>query len=169
VIYVIIRSGKVVSLQNTGLFDRTIRFLIGGAMLAGGIAYLNLVSEPLAQTTGIVAFIVMILSLYPLLTALVGVDPIYAAAGIRSCNDSGRNQCGTLPYQIMAILGKAPRYCETDDERSLTSCHDEHQEHPRHARWKVDQKPMLYPDDETMDEFAERERMQERKRKTGST
>lgn len=161
----IIKSEKVKASQNLGLIDRVLRLVIGTAALVGGVVFLQEASELLMQSTGVTVFIVMIASLYPLLTALVGVDPFYFATRIRSCSDSGRNQCGTLPYQIMAMLGTAPAYCESASERSLTACHNEREEHPHHPSWTIDQEPMIYPDDATMDEFAEREKDQENKRK----
>lgn len=165
VIVMIIKSDKVTASQNLGLIDRALRFAIGTAVLVGGVVFLNEASALLAQSAGITVFILLMASIYPLLTALVGVDPLYSIARIRSCSDSGRNQCGTFPYQIMAMMGKAPKYCESADEHSLASCHDERQENPHHPEWTINQEPMLYPDDTTMDKFAERERKQEKKRK----
>jgi hypothetical protein len=162
----IIRAEKSQASQNIGLIDRLLRAVIGSAMLAGGTAVLLQASALPAITAMEAAMLGMILvSIYPLLTAVVGVDPFYSAAGIRSCSISGKNQCGTFPFQIKAALGKAPRYCETDDEHSLDACHDEPMEHPHHAYWRVDKEPMLYPDDATIEEFSKRERELELSRK----
>lgn len=104
----------------------------------------------------------MAVSAYPLMTAMIGVDPLYRLIGIRSCVDSGTNQCGTLPYQLRARKGEAPAYCETDDTRGLENCHDEPQEKPHHPNWRVDQDPMLYPDDAAMAKFSARQKAKHR-------
>ncbi len=157
----ITKAEKSHASQNIGLFDRVLRTAVGTAMLAGGAVFVIQAGENHAYTmmeTGVL--VMMLVSIYPLLTAIIGVDPFYSAASIRSCSDSGRNQCGTFPYQVKAALGKGPRYCETDGEHSLASCHDEPEEHPHHVYWQVDQEPMLYPDDATIEKFAARERRQ---------
>lgn len=155
------RAEKSFACQNIGLIDRILRAIVGSAMLAGGAVFVIQAGEIHAYNTMEAGMLVMMLvSIYPLLTAIIGVDPFYSAAGIRSCSDRGWNQCGTFPYQVKAALGKAPRYCETDGEHSLASCHDEPVENPHHVYWRVDQEPMLYPDDATVEEFARRERRQ---------
>lgn len=155
----ITRSEQAIASQNIGLIDRVLRFGLGVAMLAGGSFYVAQAGALHLYTLAEAAMLVtMLVSIYPLLTAILGVDPFYSAAGIRSGDSTGRNQCGTFPYQIKAALGKAPRYCETGDEHSLESCHDDPKPHPHHRYWQVDREPMLYPDDATIEEFAARER-----------
>ncbi len=155
----ITRSDQVTASQNIGLIDRVLRFGIGAAMLAGGAVFVSQAGALHQYTmTEAAMLVVMLVSIFPLLTAILGVDPFYSAAGIRSGGSTGRNQCGTFPYQVMAALGKAPRYCETNDEHSLGSCHNESQEHPHHHYWQVDKEPMIYPDDATIEKFAARER-----------
>lgn len=102
--------------------------------------------------------VLMLVSIYPLMTTMLGQDPFYNLAGIRSCNDSGRNQCGTFPYQVKAAMGHTPRYSDAEDERSLESTHNEAKGKPHHKTWKVDRDPILYPDEKTMEQFTERER-----------
>lgn len=167
------KTENVTPPQNLGLLDRLLRTFIGVAMLAGGIGYFLYLGEQsltegvmqIASGVEIGTIVMILLSIYPLLTAILGVDPFYRAAGIRSCGDSGRNQCGTFPFEVEAAVGKAPKFSDSRHERSLSSTHDEHKEQPHHAIWKVDQEPMLYPDDKTVEEFAERERNQEMENK----
>ena len=64
------------------------------------------------------------IALYPLFTGMLGWDPLYALFGSRTCNSEGRNPCGSLPYQLRALFGRAPRYCDSDLDRSLAGCHD---------------------------------------------
>lgn len=155
----ITRAENVHAPQNLGLFDRIARFAIGVAMLGGGSVFVIQAGELHAYTVMEAGMLVMMIaSVYPLMTAILGYDPLYSLAHVRSCSDSGRNQCGTFPYQVRAALGKAPKYCEVSDQHSLEACHDEPAEHPRHAWWQIDKEPMLYPDDATIEAFARRER-----------
>ncbi len=153
----ITRSEKSNASQNIGLIDRILRFGIGASMLAGGSLFVIQAGQ-MHTAMEAATLVMMMLSIYPLMTAVLGVDPFYSLADIRTGGNTGRNQCGTLPYQIRAALGKAPRFCETSDERSLEACHDEPEPHPHHVYWRVDQEPMLYPDDATIEAFAARER-----------
>ncbi len=145
--------------QNQGLADRVLRVLIGFAMLGGGAAYVSM-GEGFASFAGIAPSVLVLMSasVYPILTGTIGWDPIYHLLGIRTCSDSGRNACGTLPYQIEAALGKEPKYCEPNDQHSLEGCHDNPEPLPKHALWRVDQSPMLSPTDADMDRFAVREK-----------
>lgn len=142
------QSGPVI--QNMGLVDRVARFLIGGGILGYVVSYYEMKhpSLSLAWQTGLVAG-----SLYPLITAMIGWDPVYAWLKIRSCRPTGRHQCGTLPYQFRAILGRAPKYCEECDEHSLEACHDSPQANPRHAVWAVDREPIIYPTGAQLDGY----------------
>lgn len=140
--------------QNIGLVDRALRVVIGTAMLVGGLVYANMVGAQLVTTS----LVMIMVSIYPLMTAIIGTDPLYYLLDIRTCSNAGKNQCGTLPYQIKAMMGKAPEFCESDDDHSLENCHDDPENHPKHANWRVEQDPMLYPDDKAMSDFAKRER-----------
>lgn len=91
-------------IQNLGWLDRVIRVVIGTAMLAYPvfqIATSETVQEPWLMYS-------MLLSIYPLLTAILGYDPLYAQFVIRTCDTSERNQCGTFPYEVDAALGNQP-------------------------------------------------------------
>lgn len=140
-------------IQNMGLVNRLVRFLMGAGILAYFVLFYAM-NHPVWTLGWQVAAVAV--SIYPILTAMVGWDPFYALFNVRSCNDSGRNQCGTLPYQIKAMLGHAPKYCDIDTEHSLEACHDEPEERPHHAMWRVNQKPMIYPDEEDWDDYFKR-------------
>lgn len=135
-------------LQNMGLIDRVARFLLGGGILAYLVVYHEMKhpSISLGWQTVLVAA-----SIYPLVTALIGWDPFYALFHTRSCSLTGRNQCGTFPYEVKAIVGHAPKFCDCSDdqcvEHSLEACHDTAEEPPHHATWRVDREPMIYPSD----------------------
>jgi hypothetical protein len=154
-------SEKVRTLENIGLIDRLFRFIIGGAALGYFVLY-GLMQHPHLSMT--VQVTITALALYPLITAMMGWDPVYAVFGARSCSSTGRHQCGTLPYQFKAIMGHAPKYCESETEHSLEACHDDTQERPHHTLWKVEQEPMLYPDDATLDAYVRKQERKERVR-----
>ena len=129
--------------QNMGLIDRAARLLIGVALLS--VSYYYAIHSSVKFE--VFEFYSFAIALYPIFTGMFGWDPLYALFNGRTCSDSGRNQCGTLPYQWKAITGHAPKYCDSDAEHSLEACHDEPEEHPHHKVWRVDEEPMLYPDD----------------------
>jgi hypothetical protein len=64
----------------------------------------------------------MLLSVYPGMTGMLGWDPFYALVGIKTCDLSERNQCGTLPFQIDAALGHHP-IPDKDYDHSLGGSH----------------------------------------------
>ncbi len=152
-------SENVRTIENIGLIDRLGRFLIGG----GGVAYFIFYTE-LAHPLMLMASQVLVagLCLYLIMTAMIGWDPLYAILSVKSCSLSGRNQCGTLPYQVMAMLGRAPKYCESDSQHSLEACHNDPRELPHHKVWKVEQEPMLYPSDAVLDAYVTRQERKER-------
>lgn len=122
-------------IQNLGLIDRVVRLVVGVGLISVAY-YLSVHTEmKLHLWDGYLAFVI---ALYPLFTAMLGWDPFYKMADVRSCSDTGKNQCGTLPYEMKAMGGHAPKFCEGDTEHSLESCHDEPEDRPRHKTWKVD-------------------------------
>jgi hypothetical protein len=46
-----------------------------------------------------------VLSTYPILTGVLGWDPLYQMFKVKTCGTSKRNACGTFPYQIMSAIG----------------------------------------------------------------
>lgn len=106
--------------QNLGLADRMVRVFIGTALLAGGIVSMfnnaMLTWEPYA----------MLISIYPLLTCMLGWDPMYASFGARSCSlEGGRNACGTFPYEVDAAVAGSKLVPDTDYDHSLYNSHHE--------------------------------------------
>jgi len=89
--------------QNIGLADRLIRFFGGGALLSWGALSLVMDSTPIMAT------IAILLAVYPLMTTVMGWDPLYQLFGTRTCSlEGGRNQCGTFPYELDAAVGHDP-------------------------------------------------------------
>lgn len=149
----ITRAEEVIPIQNMGVVDRVARFVIGGGLLGSLILYYEMNHPALNDAW---EFALVALSLYPVLTSIIGWDPIYALFGGRSGNSRGRNQCGSFPYQVEALFGHAPQYCDADSERSLEACHHNAEERPLHRVWVVDREPIIYPDDATLDEYIRR-------------
>ncbi len=117
-------------IQNVGLWDRILRTVVGAGLM--GWAALHLVGQDAVVDWHAYA---MLVAFYPLITALLGWDPFYAMAGGRTCSDSGRNQCGTFPYEVEAALGKELEPEEPFDH-SLASVHH-HEEELRKRRAKA--------------------------------
>ena len=88
--------------QNLGLIDRTLRFFLGWAMLVCGYCAIERV-EYLICGAGI-----LLLSGYPLMTSILGWDPLFQENDSRSCNIKGRDELsGSAPLEAGAAL-----YCE---------------------------------------------------------
>lgn len=146
-------SIEVRPLQNMGPLDRVVRFGAGALIIGAVVLYWEMKHAWLPLPLMVYATAIAV---YPVLTGLVGWDPLYALFGVRSCGDTGKNQCGTFPYQVKAMMGRAPRYCDAETERSLEACHDAPDERPRHGSWHVDAEPIIYPDDKTLDDYVKR-------------
>lgn len=95
---------KVETIQNVGLVDRLVRFGLAVAFLAVPAYSLVVLGDHFAISYGLL----MLLSIYPALTGMLGWDPYYQLTGAKSCGIGERNQCGTLPYEIDAALGHHP-------------------------------------------------------------
>jgi hypothetical protein len=109
------RIGSYYIVQNLGAVDRIVRVIVGIVIL--GIPF-AILSQPGAEMTWWFTGSMM-LGIYPFLTAIVGVDPLYHLFKIRSCtvDPHGRNQCGSFPYEVDALLGHEPkpRHSNTHD------------------------------------------------------
>ena len=106
------------TVQNLGLYDRSRRRVIAALMI--GLQPLNLINGGLFDWHGYV----MLLGIYPALTAILGWDPIYALFNIRSCGGTARNACGTFPYEVDAAMGHHPTVDQDHDfDHSLTEAH----------------------------------------------
>ena len=101
--------------QNLSMLERVLRFILGTAMI--GIPYL-LLTQPGATINNLLAWS-MVLSSYPFLTSIIGVDPIYRLFKVKSCDISERNRCGSFPFQVDAFVGRNPKP-EDDLEHTLT-------------------------------------------------
>ena len=105
-------------IQNLGLIDRVVRAILATVFLGGAIAHLMLYGTFITPVHGLV----MVLSIYPALTSIVGWDPFYQMIGGKSCGIGERNQCGTLPYEIDAALGHHP-IPKNHSDHSLAGSH----------------------------------------------
>ena len=86
------------AVRNLSLEDRFARLVLGTGMLTIPVIHLSL--GAVASWHGYL----LLCSIYPLLTAMVAWDPLYALSRSRSCNTSRRNRCGTLGVAIRAAL-----------------------------------------------------------------
>ena len=53
--------------------------------------------------------LVLLFSIYPLMTCMMGWDPVYQIVGFRTGSENGRNVTGTLPYQVEAAMNHKPQ------------------------------------------------------------
>ena len=112
-------KGKMPPAENIGLVDRMVRFFAGGILMTYGVLSAFLTGHDVVSATAI------LLAVYPLMTTMMGWDPFYEIFGARSCQlEGGRNQCGTLPYELDSALGHEPKPDEGYDyDHSLTGSH----------------------------------------------
>ncbi len=97
-------KGNMPPTENIGLVDRMVRFFGGGALMAFGVM------SALLSGHDVISAIAILLAVYPLMTTVMGWDPIYQLLGARTCAlEGGRNQCGTLPYELDSALGNEPK------------------------------------------------------------
>lgn len=89
-------------IENVGAIDRIVRAILGALLLA--------VVFTLAAQSYVLGWhaVLSLVAVYPLLTAIVGFDPFYALWGAKTCSTDGANQCGTFPYEVASLAGKAP-------------------------------------------------------------
>ena len=114
-------KGKILPAENIGLVDRMVRFFGGGILMAYGVI------SAITTVHDVVSAIAILLAVYPLMTTMMGWDPIYQLFGARSCSvEGGRNQCGTLPYEMDSALGHNPKPDEGYEyDHSLAGSHHE--------------------------------------------
>lgn len=125
--------GRVAPVENIGLVDRMVRFVGGGVLMTFGALKIALTGNDVISAAAI------LLAVYPLMTTFVGWDPIYQLLGGRSCSlGGGRNQCGTLPYEIDAALGHNPEPDEGFEyDHSLAGSHHTYNAVERQATVKA--------------------------------
>ena len=114
-------TGKIAPVENIGIVDRMVRFFAGGALMMYGVMSALLTGHDVLSAAAV------LLAVYPLMTTLMGWDPFYQLIGGRSCSiEGGRNQCGTLPYEVDAALGHNPKPDEGYEyDHSLVGSHHE--------------------------------------------
>ena len=88
-------------IQNVGWLNRTFRFVVGTIMIAYP-CYL-FVNTGTITDWGIYS---MLIAIYPLLSGILGWDPIYASMEVRSCDTSNRNLCGTITEELDSTFGQ---------------------------------------------------------------
>jgi len=108
------------TVENLGILDRVLRITVAFALVTYAALDLTLGSS----TMGVWQALVIVGSVYPFLTGILGTDPFYKAADIKSCDLSEKNQCGSFPYQMDAALGHHP-IPSHDDYHSLSSSRHE--------------------------------------------
>ncbi|MEJ2566443.1 MAG: DUF2892 domain-containing protein [Gammaproteobacteria bacterium] len=121
--------GNMPPAENIGLLDRMVRFFGGGALMTFGIL------SALLTGHDVISAIAILLALYPLMTTVMGWDPVYELLGTRTCAlEGGRNQCGTLPYEVDSALGHEPKPHEGYSyDHSLTASQHETKTKPKAA------------------------------------
>lgn len=118
-------KGHMQDLHNIGIIDRMIRFFVGG-----GLLFLGVISIVVSETTQVWEAIVVLLAIYPLMTCVMGWDPIYQMIGLRTGHETGRNVTGTFPFQVDAAAGHNPvPDKEYEYDHSLAGSH--HEQHKR--------------------------------------
>lgn len=110
---------KLEVVQNIGLIDRTIRFVVGGAILGSISAYLHTTGSTMLDWHAYIG----LASIYPFMTAILGWDPLYQMFGTRSCSLEGRAQCGTYPYELETALGRRLKPVKSYDHSLYGSQH----------------------------------------------
>ena len=112
-------KGKMAPAENIGLVDRMVRFFGGGALMTFGVM------SALLTGHDVISAVAILLAVYPLMTTVMGWDPIYHLFGARTCTvEGGRNQCGTLPYEVDSALGHVPTPDDGYDyDHSLAGSH----------------------------------------------
>ncbi len=96
-------SEKLGVIQNLGWLDRILRAIAGAVLMVFALDALSMNADNATW-----AYYVVLVSIYPLFTAMIGWDPLYEAMTVKSCGLSERNPCGTFPFEVDAALGHHP-------------------------------------------------------------
>ena len=89
--------------QNLGWIDRVVRVVVSALMIVVPVILMSM--QGTAESW---MLYVMLVAIYPLLTGILGFDPMYYLLDLRTCGMSGRNRCGSFPFEIDAALGRNP-------------------------------------------------------------
>lgn len=84
---------------NLGVINRCVRILLGCLLLDFAIAHQQLDGSVITWT-----LYVGWLSLYPIITGLLGIDYIHDLIGAKTCDISDRNWSRRLSYKINATI-----------------------------------------------------------------
>ena len=87
--------------QNLGWIDRVLRVIAGVLFLAVPISLLK-EGQPYATWY----YYLILLSVVPMITGILGWCPFYAGFHMKSCDTSKRNRCGTFTEEMKAAVGK---------------------------------------------------------------
>lgn len=121
-----IDSKKSNVMENLGWLDRLIRFVLGITFISVAATYLFIAdTTPAWLKDGapqVWPYYLMIIAVYPFITAILGRDPFYGFFKIKSCDTSERNVCGTFPFEVDAAMGHKP-VPDSDIEHSLSMSH----------------------------------------------
>ena len=109
-------------IQNMGYLDRIIRFALGVALISiGATALIMSSASPTwleeSTTMPVWPYVIILIGIVPLFTAILGWCPVYKLFGIKSCGGKN-NPCGTLPFELYAATGKDPKP-KTQSDHSL--------------------------------------------------
>lgn len=114
--------------ENLGWLDRLLRFIIATAFISVSATYLFIgVSSPTWLEAGEPMswpYYLMLIAIYPMMTAIMGRDPVYGILRIKSCGTSAKNPCGTFPFELDAAIGRNP-IPDSEIEHSLSISHHE--------------------------------------------
>jgi hypothetical protein len=105
--------------QNLGLIDRILRMAIGVFLIA--VPYVELTSPGASAAWW--HGLSMAIAVYFCLTGAMGTDGVLKVLNVKTCDTSNRNQCGSLPFQIDAMLGNDPK---PEDHTEHTLLHSHH-------------------------------------------
>jgi hypothetical protein len=123
-------SAEKISLvpENLGWLDRLLRFIVGTAMISVSATYLFIstttptwLNESAPMTW---PYYLMIIAIYPIVSTILGRDPIYGLLDVKSCGNSPTNPCGSFPFELDAAIGNKP-IPDSELEHSLSTSHHE--------------------------------------------
>jgi len=88
-------------IQNMGWLDRVLHFLVGAALLLVPMIILEMeISEAWYL------YVLILASAIPISIAIWGLEPLYQIFGVKSCDTSERNRCGTFFEELRSAFGR---------------------------------------------------------------
>jgi len=88
-------------IQNMGWLDRVLHFSLGAVLL---LVPLALIAMDIANDWYL--YCLMLLSVLPISIAVWGLEPLYQVMGVKSCDTSERNRCGTFSEEIRSAFSR---------------------------------------------------------------